>query len=128
MRGMLHILLAVLALMSLPSQAEARDLRIAAAVGQLVRVFGHVRFADDCEPGPIPEMAIVAPPLLGELSSKVEPVTLTSPDFGRCPTGLTAPGKVVYYTARNSGHDTFHYRMSSAGQPTTDWVVTVDVP
>jgi hypothetical protein len=128
MHRMQQILLAIPVLMFFSLESEGRDLHITAAIGQQVRVFGHVRFADDCEPGAIPEMAIVTPPELGELYSKVEPVTLTSPDFGTCPPGLTAPGKVVYYTAQKSGHDSFHYRMSSSGQPTTDWVVTVDVP
>jgi hypothetical protein len=72
-------------------------------------------------------MTIVESPKLGKLSTTVEDVTLTSPDFGTCAPGAVGPGKVVYYTAQTSGRDSFHYRMSSPGLPTTDWVVTVDV-
>jgi hypothetical protein len=111
----------------LPGLSEAKDLHIAAGIGEEVRVFGHVRFGKDCSPGAIPEMTIVVPPKLGQLSSKIETVTLTAPDFGRCAAGNIGPGKVVYYTAQTTGRDSFHYRMSSPGLPTTDWLVTVDV-
>jgi hypothetical protein len=111
----------------LPMGSEARDLHITAAVDQQVRVFGHVRFGRNCSPGAIPEMTIVEPPKLGTLSTMVETVTLTAPDFGTFSRGNSGPGKVVYYTARTAGHDSFHYRVSSPGLPAADWVVTVDV-
>src|SRR5580700_11185385 len=102
----------VLATSCLPVASRARDLHINAAVGRQVRVFGHVRFARDCQPGTIPDMTIVDAPKLGKLATKTETVTLTSPDFGTCPAGIAGPGTVVYYTAEASG-DRFHYRMSS---------------
>jgi hypothetical protein len=111
----------------LPALSEARELHITATPGQQVRVFGHVRFGRGCSPAAIPEITIVESPKLGTLSTAVETVTLTAPDFGTCDPGKAGPGKVVYYTAQTSGRDSFHYRMSSPGLPTTDWVVTVDV-
>jgi hypothetical protein len=107
--------------------AQAKDLHVTATVGQPVRVYGHVRFSKNCGPGPIPAFTVVTPPKLGTLSTKVETVTLTSPDFGTCGAGLSGPGTVVYYSARAPGRDSFHYRMSSPGLPTTEWQITVDV-
>jgi hypothetical protein len=106
--------------------AEAKSLHITGVVGQPVRVFGHVRFAKDCSASPIPAMTVVTAPSMGTLSTKPESVTLTAPDFGTCPPGSRGPGVVVYYTAKATGKDSFHYRMSSPGLPTTDWQVTVD--
>lgn len=111
---------------ALPSQAKT--LHITAQIGQQTRVYGHIRLAKNCTPGVIPDMTIITPPQLGKLSTALETVTLTAPDFGTCGPGTAGPGKVVYYTAQKSGHDSFHYRMSSPGLPTTDWLVTVDVP
>jgi hypothetical protein len=124
----LALVLASLTALCLPTRLEARDLHITAAIGQQVRVFGHVRFADDCGPGDVPDMAVIEAPQLGRVSTAVEDVTLTARDFGSCPSGLSAPGRVVYYTADKTGHDSFRYQMSSPGKPTTDWVVTVDIP
>ena len=107
--------------------AEAKSLHITGVVGQPVRVAGHVRFAKGCDGGPLPAMTVVTAPSMGTLSTKTEPVTLTAPDFGTCPPGSRGPGVVVYYTAKAAGKDTFHYRMSSPGLPTTDWQVTVDI-
>jgi hypothetical protein len=107
--------------------AAAKDLHLTASVGETIRIYGHVRFAKGCAPGAVPDLAMVVEPKLGKLSTKVEPVTLTAPDFGSCPAGLSGPGRVVYYTAIAGGRDSFHYRMSSAGLPTTDWTVTVDI-
>jgi hypothetical protein len=110
-------------------RSEPQNLHIAATVGQQARVHGHVRFAaHTCSPETVADMTIVTPPKLGELSTKVEPVTATgfTPPFrGGC-FGHRALGRVVFYTARTCGRDTFHYLMSSLGMPTTDWVVTVD--
>jgi hypothetical protein len=117
----------IVASVGLAFPAQAKSLHITALVGQPARVFGHVRFAKDCSPGPVPEMTVVAAPSLGTLSTRAEPVTLTAPDFGSCPPGSHGPGLVVYYTAKGSGKDSFHYRMSSPGLPTTDWQVTVDI-
>lgn len=111
-------------------RSEPQNLHIAATIGQQVRVHGHVRFERNCSPATIANMTIVTPPKLGELSTKVEIVTLTRitpPSRGEC-LGRAAPGRVVYYTALACGHDTFHYEMSSLGHRTTDWTVTVDVP
>jgi hypothetical protein len=118
---------AIILAMCLPAGSQARDLNINAAVGQQVRVFGHVRFARDCRPGAVPDMTIVDAPKLGTLTVRTETVTLTNPDFGTCPAGSAGLGTVVYYTAEASGQDRFHYRMSSPGLPTTDWMVTVEV-
>ena len=110
-------------------RSEPQNLHIAATIGQQVRVHGHVRFAHNCSPDTVADMTIVTPPKLGELSTKVEPVTLTRitlPSRGNC-LGHRALGRVVYYTAQACGHDTFHYEMSSLGHRTTDWTVTVDV-
>jgi len=129
-----HFLLLMTLAVSTPALAQDRsepqNLHIAATIGQQVRVHGHVRFDRNCSPDAIADMTIVTPPKLGELSTKVEIVTLTRitpPSRGRC-LGQTAPGRVVYYTAQACGHDTFHYEMSSLGHRTTDWTVTVDVP
>jgi hypothetical protein len=124
----LIVMAAITASTSVPLRSEARDLHVTASIGQPVRVFGHVRLNDDCGPGDLPDMTIVAPPQLGEVTTKVETVTLTARDFGTCANGGSAPGTVVYYTARQGGYDSFHYQMSSQGKPTTDWVVTVDTP
>jgi len=123
-RKFLHLAVGV---MALPAVSEARDLQITASVGRQVRIYGHIRLAPDCRPDQIPEMTIVVPPKLGTLSTNVETVKLTTPDFGKCPPGSVGPGKVVYYTATTKGRDSFHYRMSSPTLPTTDWFVTVDV-
>jgi len=110
-----------------PVSSLCRNLQITASVGQQVRVGGHVRFQRDCKHGPIPEMTIVVQPKLGTVSTNVETVTSTNPNFGTCPPGSVGPGKVVYYTATTSGRDNFHYRMSSPALPTTDWFVTANV-
>ena len=121
------LLAMILASLCLPLPSQARDLHIDGAVGQQVRVFGHVRFTRDCSPAAIPQMTVVAAPKLGKLAATTETVTMTNPDFGNCPAASAGPGTVVYYTAQMSGQDSFHYRISSPGQPTTDWVVTADV-
>jgi hypothetical protein len=72
-------------------------------------------------------MTVITPPRLGIISVQIENVTLTSPDFGDCSVGHSGKGKVVYYAARAPGTDTFEYRMSSPGLPTTDWNVRVEV-
>jgi hypothetical protein len=113
-------------------RSEPQNLHIAATIGQQVRVHGHVRFVHNCSPDTVADMTIVTPPKLGELSTKVEIVTLTRitpPSGGEC-LGRAAPGRVVYYTAQACGHDTFHYdyEMSSLGHRATDWTVTVDIP
>ena len=109
----------------------ARNLSYEAAVGHQTPVGSHVRFAkgsSDCAPGEIPTMTIIVPPKLGDLSTATAPVTLAHPDFGTsyC-VGRSAPGRLVFYTPRAAGVDTFHYQMSSQGLPTTDWFITVHV-
>jgi hypothetical protein len=106
-------------------QVHARDLELQTVVGRTIRVFGHLRLSAECRQGPIPEMTMVQPPSLGALSTKIGQVTLTSPDFGNCSAGHSGNGKLVFYTARMKGTDSFAYKMSSLGQPTTDWIVHV---
>jgi hypothetical protein len=104
-----------------------RELHIQGAVDQEVRVRGHVRQANDCGQGPIPDMKILKPPSIGTLTVRIETDTITTPVFGNCGPGFSGLGKVVYYRAANSGNDAFEYQMSSPGLPTTTWSVTVEI-
>jgi hypothetical protein len=123
----LFLVSTLVALLAFQLQLKADELSLTATVGVKVRVYGHVRFADDCSQGPIPEMTIVTKPALGVLTTQTEMVTLTSPDFGTCSAGHSGMGTVVYYEASAAGQDNFEYKMSSPGLPTTDWKVSAEV-
>jgi len=103
------------------------ELRIQATVGQEVRVYSHVRQANNCGQGPIPEMKVLKPPSIGTLTARIETATITTPSFGTCAPGFSGRGKVVYYRATTAGNDAFEYQMSSPGLPTTLWSVSVEV-
>jgi hypothetical protein len=115
-----------------PAKAPAaeslhRELRIMATVGNEARVYAHLRLTPGCGQGAIPKMTVIKPPSIGKLSSRVETVTMTDPNFGPCGAGATATGRVVYYTADRPGTDAFVYRTSSPGLPSVTWSVNAEV-
>jgi len=88
----------IVASLCFPLNSEAKSLHITALIGQQTRVFGHVRFAKGCGPGVLPDLEIVTPPKLGKLSTALETVTLTAPDFGTCAPGTAGPER--WFTTR----------------------------
>jgi hypothetical protein len=83
-----------------------------AAVGETVRVRGHVNFGRGC--GTIPtNITVVQPPRHGTLAVRDETVQGGDPVFGAGCRDLWGNGKAVYYTRTSLGTDTFDYDSSS---------------
>jgi hypothetical protein len=118
-RAAIHriVLVAVLAVALSPSvlaQEAQRRLERHAAIGQTVRLRGHVNY-HPCD-NVIPTTIIIdQPPQHGTLSVRDEIVELGVSEFGGgdC-VGHRGQGKAVYYTRTSAGSDQFRYTSSSA--------------
>jgi hypothetical protein len=96
-------------------QIAERQLERHAAVGETVRLRGHVNY-HPCGSVIPTTINVVQPPSRGTLSVRDEIVTTTDPELGtgdRCK-GYSGQGKAVYYTRTTLGTDKFQYMSSSA--------------
>jgi hypothetical protein len=108
----------------IPAEAgSARELRVHAAVGQSVRVWGDVYFHDHCSVVLETNVTVTQAPAHGTLSIRDEIVKQRRPDFGPCKDN-SGMGKVVYYMRTSPGVDHFKYT-SSSGVGAADRDVTV---
>jgi len=100
-----------------------RQLHRVAAVGETIRLRGHVNF-NPCGTTIATTITVVRTPIHGTLATHNETVKAGDPELGtgdRC-RGDSGQGKVVYYTRTSPGADQFEYTSSSA-----NGVVKVDV-
>jgi hypothetical protein len=89
--GMIALALPELAQAELADAQELhRQLYIMATVGNEARIYSHLRLTQSCGHGPIPAMTVVKPPSIGELSMRVETVTMIDPNVGNWGTGAHA--------------------------------------
>jgi len=82
-----------------------------AAVGQTVRVRGHVNYDQHCSAVIPTTISIVQAPQHGTLDVRDENVRSTDPELGhgsKC-AGVQGSGKGVYYTRTSQGADSFAY-------------------
>jgi hypothetical protein len=96
-------------------QIAERQLERHAAVGETVRLRGHVNY-HPCGSVIPTTIIFVQPPSHGTLSVRDEIVTSFDPELGtrdRCK-GYSGQGKVIYYTRTTSGTDKFRYTSSSS--------------
>jgi hypothetical protein len=119
-RAAIHriVLVAVLALavstFVLTQDARRRRERHA-AIGQTVRLRGHVNY-HPCGSVIPTTISIDQPPQHGTLAVRDEMITSGDPEFGggdRCQ-GHSGQGKAVYYTRTSPGSDQLRYTSSSA--------------
>ena len=105
----------VAALLSLtPAFGQEHHLERHAAIGETVRVRGHVNY-HGCGSAIATAIVVNVEPVHGTLSVRDEIVPTIDPDLGkgdRCK-GSSGEGKVVYYTRTSPGDDRFAYRSSS---------------
>ena len=83
-----------------------------AAVGETVRLRGHINYQRGCAVIPT-IITVVQPPRHGTLAIRDESATLADPIFGDQCRGQSGTGKVVYYTRTSLGTDTFDHESSS---------------
>jgi len=86
-----------------------------AAVGQTIRIRGHVNY-HGCGSVINTTITVVQAPAHGTLTTKDEIVTSVDAELGhrgKCK-GFSGEGKVVYYTRTRPGSDNFYYTSSSA--------------
>jgi hypothetical protein len=97
-----------------------------AAIGQTIRIRGHVNYSHNCVDVIPTAISVVQAPRYGALETRDEPVRSTDPELGhgsKC-AEVTGMGKVVYYTRNNPGIDVFHYD-SVSGNGVVHILVTV---
>ena len=100
------------------------DLHRHAALGQTVKVFGHIMFGRSCTALDV-SINVTQAPTHGTISTRKEDVKLSDVGFGSKCVGNNFTGTVVYYTRTSPGVDHFEYTdWSSVGA--MNHVVTVD--
>jgi hypothetical protein len=108
------------------AQGLERQIQCHAAVGETVRVRGHVNYhpCGDVVPTTI---TVVQAPTHGTLAVRDEIVRSTDPDLGKGDKcwGYNGQGRVVYYTRTSLGSDSFKYTSSSVNGA-EQFDVTVD--
>ena len=107
-------LIACLAL-AMPASAQEREgersVSTRAAVGQTVRIAGHVNYTHNCTEVIPTSISVVRPPQFGSLDVRDEDVRSGHPELGhgsKC-AGASGQGKAVYYTRNGPGTDAFAY-------------------
>jgi hypothetical protein len=106
-------LIAFLALTTWATGQHEAERRISthAAVGQTIRIHGHVNYAHNCGDVVPTAISVVQAPRYGALETRDEVVRSTDPELGhgsKC-AGASGMGKVVYYTRRSPGTDALDY-------------------
>jgi hypothetical protein len=102
----------VLTTSGLAQEREAeRSVSTHAAVGQTIKIRGHVNYTHNCTEVIPTAISVVHPPQYGSLDMRDEVVRSGDPELGhgsKCAlsSGL---GKVVYYTRKAPGTDVFAY-------------------
>ena len=106
-------------------QAERRIERHA-AVGEMVRLAGHVNYRP-CNTVIPTTITVIHAPAHGALTIRDETVTSADPELGRVAKckGSSGMGRVVYYTRTSPGFDSFRYNSVSANG-VVHFDVTVD--
>jgi hypothetical protein len=94
-------------------QEAERQVRVEAAMGQMVRLRGHVNYSHDCSDVIPSEITVIQAPLYGALTIEDEVVLSTDAEFGRGCIGSSGMGKVVYYARVHEGTDSFSYDSAS---------------
>ena len=102
-------------LLTAPALAQEREgerrVSIHAAVGQTVRIAGHVNYSHNCAEVIPTTISVVRPPQFGSLDVRDEDVRSGHPELGhgsKC-AGASGSGKAVYYTRNGPGTDAFAY-------------------
>jgi len=88
-----------------------RSVSTHAAVGQTIRIRGHVNYTHHCTEVIPTSISVVHPPQFGSLDIRDEAVRSGDPELGhgsKC-AGSSGQGKVVYYTRSAPGTDAFAY-------------------
>jgi hypothetical protein len=115
--GSLIAFLALTTWAAAAGQNEAeRRVSTHAAIGQTIRVSGHLNYSHNCADVIPTAISEVQAPHYGTLETRDEVVRSTHPELGhgsKC-AGVSGMGKVVYYTRNSSGIDVFHYDSVSA--------------
>ena len=107
-------------------EQASRRIHTHAAVGQTVRLSGHVNYRP-CGTVIPTTIIVVRAPTHGTLTVRDEMVTSAAPELGhddKC-RGHSGQGKAVYYARTSSGADVFKYESSSANG-VVHFAVTVD--
>ncbi len=93
------------------SEEAERAERRHAAMGQTVRLGGHVNYTHHCTEVIPTAISVVQAPQHGTLEVRDEVVRSAHPELGhgsKC-AGASGMGKVVYYTRTSQGADVFAY-------------------
>jgi hypothetical protein len=97
---------------ALGQEREAeRRVSTRAAVGQTIRIRGHVNYSHNCTEVIPTTVSVVRPPQHGSLDIRDESVRSTDPQLGhgsKC-AGASGTGKAVYYTRKDAGTDIVDY-------------------
>jgi hypothetical protein len=97
---------------ALGQEREAeRRISTHAAVGQTIRIRGHVNYEHHCTEVIPTTISVVRSPQHGNLDIRDESVRSTDPELGhgsKC-AGATGTGKAVYYTRKDAGTDLVDY-------------------
>jgi hypothetical protein len=107
-------LIACLALATAASAQEReaeRSVSTRAAVGQTVKIRGHVNYSNHCTEVIPTSISVVRPPQFGSLEIRDEVVRSGDPELGhgsKC-AGSSGQGKIVTYTRKAPGTDVFAY-------------------
>jgi hypothetical protein len=112
-RSCVGSLIAFLALTTGATGQHEAEHRISthAAVGQTIRIRGHVNYGYNCGDVVPTAISIVHAPRFGALETHDEVVRSTDPELGhgsKC-AGASGMGKVVYYTRKSPGIDVLDY-------------------
>ena len=98
-------------------QEAERQVQVDAAIGQTMRLRGHVNYSHGCSDVIPTDITVIQAPLYGTLTIKNEVVHAKDAELGRGCVGSSGMGKVVYYTRAHEGTDrsatTWHRRTGS---------------
>jgi len=107
-------------LLTAPASAQEREaertVSAHAAVGQTIRISGHVNYTHQCTEVIPTTVSVVRPPQYGALDIRDETVRSTVPELGhgsKC-AGASGQGKGVYYTRKAPGTDALAYNSVSS--------------
>ena len=90
-------------------QEAERQVQVDAAIGQTMRLRGHVNYSHGCSDVIPTDITVIQAPLYGTLTIKNEVVHAKDAELGRGCVGSSGMGKVVYYTRAHEGTDSFSY-------------------
>lgn len=98
---------------ALGQQEAERQVQRDAAIGQTVRVRGHVNYSHNCSDVVPTAIAVIQAPQHGTLAIRDEIVRSTDAELGGGCVGSSGMGKAVYYSRVNEGPDAFNYNSTS---------------